>query len=116
MLHGDRVEALAGACVGSLSSVLTAHVEGGEISGTMDEIVRHAVTKMSHIHLVANDDAKRRLLQMGETHESIYTIGSPDIDLMVSDQLPTMGEVAEHYDIAFRKFSKSPAGIFIVKL
>lgn len=59
VVHGDRVEALAGAIVGSLNNILVTHIEGGEISGTIDELIRHAVSKMSHIHLVANDEAKK---------------------------------------------------------
>jgi UDP-N-acetylglucosamine 2-epimerase (hydrolysing) len=83
IIHGDRIEALAGATVGALNNILVAHIEGGEVSGTVDELIRHAVSKLSHIHLVANDEAKNRLLQMGERNESIYVIGSPDMDAML---------------------------------
>ena len=58
VVHGDRVEAMAGAIVGSLNNILVAHIEGGEVSGTIDGLVRHAVSKMSHIHLVSNEDAR----------------------------------------------------------
>jgi UDP-N-acetylglucosamine 2-epimerase (hydrolysing) len=66
VIHGDRVEALAGAAVGAFNNILTSHIEGGEVSGTVDELIRHAVTKLSHVHFVANDIAKQRLLQLGE--------------------------------------------------
>jgi UDP-N-acetylglucosamine 2-epimerase (hydrolysing) len=49
-----------------LNNILVAHIEGGEVSGTIDELIRHSVTKMSHIHLVANSVAKKRLIQLGE--------------------------------------------------
>ncbi len=101
IVHGDRVEALAGAIVGALRNILVAHVEGGEVSGTVDELIRHAVTKMSHIHFVANADASRRLLQLGERPENIHIIGSPDIDLMMSSALPDLAEVKRYYDIRF---------------
>ncbi|TMC55071.1 MAG: UDP-N-acetylglucosamine 2-epimerase (hydrolyzing) [Chloroflexi bacterium] len=101
VVHGDRVETLAGAIVGALNNTLVAHIEGGEISGTVDELIRHAVSKLSHLHFVANDDARVRLMQMGETCESISVIGSPDVDVMLSDSLPSMDEVRAHYDIAF---------------
>lgn len=101
VVHGDRVEALAGAIVGALRNILVAHVEGGEVSGTVDELIRHAVTKMSHIHFVANDEASRRLLQLGERPENIHIIGSPDIDLMMSSSLPDLAEVKRYYDIPF---------------
>lgn len=104
VVHGDRVEALAGAIVGALRNILVAHVEGGEVSGTVDELIRHAVTKMSHIHFVANEEALRRLLQLGERPETIHVIGSPDIDLMMSSSLPNIAEVKRYYDIPFTDY------------
>ncbi len=104
VVHGDRVEALAGAIVGALRNILVAHVEGGEVSGTVDELIRHAVTKMSHIHFVANEDASRRLLQLGEQPETIHVIGSPDIDLMMSSTLPDIAEVKRYYGIPFADY------------
>ena len=105
VIHGDRVEALAGAIVGSLNSVLVAHVEGGELSGTIDELLRHATSKMSHIHFVANREAKLRLEQMGELPETIYTIGSPDVDIMFSEALPSLEMVKSYYDIFFDTYA-----------
>ena len=74
VVHGDRLEALAGAIVGSFNNTLVAHVEGGEVSGTIDELIRHSVTKMSHIHLVANSEAQKRLIQLGEFKKSIFRL------------------------------------------
>lgn len=105
VVHGDRVEALAGAIVGSLNNILVAHIEGGEISGTIDELIRHSVSKLSHIHFVANDLAKTRLIQMGEREDSVYTIGSPDMDVMTSQNLPTLDEVKRYYDIHFETYA-----------
>tara|TARA_B100000508_G_scaffold108689_1_gene86823 strand:+ start:53 stop:1183 length:1131 start_codon:yes stop_codon:yes gene_type:complete len=105
VVHGDRVETLAGAIVGSLNNILVAHIEGGEVSGTIDELIRHAVTKMSHVHLVANENARTRLLQMGESAEDIYVIGSPDVDIMLSHDLPSLEETLNHYDINFKEYA-----------
>ncbi len=105
VVHGDRVETLAGAIVGSLNNILIAHIEGGEISGTIDELIRHSVSKMSHIHFVANEEAKKRLIQMGELEESIFIIGSPDLDLMSSDHLPSLEEAKKYYDINFDEYA-----------
>ena len=105
VVHGDRVEALAGAIVGSLNNVLTAHVEGGEVSGTVDELIRHAVTKLSHVHLVANEQARDRLVQLGERPGSIHVIGSPDVDAMNSGALPALRDVLDHYEIAFERYA-----------
>jgi len=105
VVHGDRVEAMAGAIVGSLNNILVAHIEGGEISGTIDELIRHAVSKMSHIHLVANEEAKIRLVQLGELLDSIFILGSPDLDLMSSAKLPKLNSVKKYYDIEFEDFA-----------
>lgn len=105
VIHGDRVEALAGAIVGSLNNILVAHIEGGEISGTIDELIRHATSKMSHIHFVANSLAEKRLIQMGELPESVEVIGSPDIDIMFSEDLPSIDVVKAHYEIDFKRYA-----------
>jgi UDP-N-acetylglucosamine 2-epimerase (hydrolysing) len=105
VVHGDRVEALAGAIVGALNNVKVAHIEGGEISGTIDESIRHAITKFAHIHMVANRQAAKHVIQLGEKRESVFEIGSPDIDIMYSPQLPTLEEAKERYDIPFIRYS-----------
>ncbi len=105
VVHGDRSEALAGAIVGSLNNILVAHIEGGEISGTIDELIRHSISKMSHIHLVANERAKKRLLQLGENKNSIFIIGSPDLDLMDPKKLPNLLFVKNYYEINFQKYA-----------
>ena len=104
VIHGDRLESLAGAIVGSFNNILVSHIEGGEVSGTMDEMIRHSVTKLSHIHFVSNDQAKNRLLHMGEENNSIFVIGSPDIDVMTSNTLPSINDVKKRYDIQFEKY------------
>ena len=105
LVHGDRVETLAGAIVGSLNNILVAHIEGGEISGTVDELIRHSVSKLSHIHFVSNAEAAKRLQQMGEIKESIFTIGSPDIDIMFSDELPSLALAKEYYQLFFENYA-----------
>lgn len=104
IVHGDRVEALAGASVGALNNILVGHIEGGEVSGTVDELIRHAVSKLSHIHFVANDLAKVRLSQLGEREENIHVIGSPDIDVMNSNTLPHIDEVRQRYSFDFSDY------------
>lgn len=104
VVHGDRVETLAGAIVGSLNNILVAHIEGGELSGTVDELIRHSVSKLSHIHFVSNEEACKRLMQMGEIKTSIYTIGSPDIDIMFSEELPDIETVKAYYEIDFAQY------------
>lgn len=105
VVHGDRVEALAGAIVGSLNNILVGHIEGGEVSGTIDELIRHSVSKMSHIHFVSNQQASKRLIQMGEVDSHIFEIGSPDIDIMFSPNLPTIEKAKNRYEIPFEKYA-----------
>jgi len=104
VVHGDRVEALAGAATSSLKNIRVAHIEGGEHSGTVDNIIRHAVSKFSHLHFVANDSAKTVLEKIGEKSESIFDIGSPETDLLLSNNLPNLDSVKKRYDIKFDKY------------
>ncbi len=105
IVHGDRVETLAGAIAASLNNVLVAHIEGGEVSGTVDESIRHAISKMAHFHFVANEEARTRLLQLGEQEDSIAIIGSPEVDIMRDDSLPGLAEVKDYYDISFDDYA-----------
>lgn len=104
VVHGDRIEALAGAISGMLNNILIAHIEGGEITGTIDETIRHAISKMAQYHFVANYESKIRLLQLGENKEKIYVIGSPDIDIMLSE-LPSINEIKIKYNIPFNDYA-----------
>lgn len=105
VVHGDRLEALAGAIVGAFNNIKVMHIEGGEVSGTIDESIRHSITKMSHFHLVANEEAKRRIIQLGEKEETIFVFGSPDIDIMYSENLPKIADVKDKYSINFDNYS-----------
>ena len=105
IIHGDRVEALAGAIVGSLNHILVAHIEGGEISGTIDDSIRHAITKFSHIHFVANSESRKRVLSMGESPNTVFEIGSPDFEVMFSKLLPTLDDARIRYSIPFEEYS-----------
>lgn len=104
VIHGDRIEALAGVISATLQNVRTAHIEGGEVSGTIDESIRHAITKLAHEHFVSSEEARIRLLRLGEESNRIHVIGSPDIDVMLSDKLPSLAEAKKHYDITFNDF------------
>lgn len=105
VIHGDRVETLAGAIVGSLNNILVAHIEGGEVSGTIDELIRHSTSKMSHVHFVSNEAAKKRLIQMGELESSVFTIGSPDVDIMFGPTLPDLDSAKTYYQIPYNEYA-----------
>jgi|TARA_Y100000294_G_scaffold176926_1_gene200750 UDP-N-acetylglucosamine 2-epimerase (hydrolysing) len=105
LIHGDRIESLGCALVGSLNHILTAHIEGGEVSGNIDDTIRHAVTKLSHIHFAGNNKAKKRILSMGEKRNSIFTIGSADMDILLYKKLPPIKFVKKKYDIKFKNYA-----------
>ena len=105
VVHGDRMDAMAGALVGALHNIVVGHIEGGELSGTIDESIRHAISKFAHVHFVCNDEAKRRLIQLGEEAGRIHVIGSPDIDVMMSDNLPSLDDAKQRYGIPFDRYS-----------
>lgn len=105
IVHGDRMEALAGALVGACNNILVAHIEGGDCSGTIDESIRHAISKFAHLHFVVDANAKEKLQYMGENPEHIHIVGSPDIDLLDSPELPTIEEAKEYYDIPFSTYA-----------
>ncbi|MEM6560839.1 MAG: UDP-N-acetylglucosamine 2-epimerase, partial [Planctomycetota bacterium] len=85
LVVGDRVEALAAATAGHLSGRIVAHVHGGDrATGQADDAMRHAITKLSHIHFPATPGSAERLLKLGEVPESIHMLGAPGIDGVVS--------------------------------
>jgi UDP-N-acetylglucosamine 2-epimerase (hydrolysing) len=104
IIHGDRSEALAGAISASFKGILVGHIEGGEISGNIDEHIRHSISKLSHIHFVSNNLAKKRLSKMGEIKSKIFTCGSPDIDVMLSNKLPSISMAKKRYNINFDEY------------
>ena len=105
IVHGDRVEALAGAICGAINNILVAHIEGGDVSGTIDDSIRHSVSKFAHIHLVTDANSKKRLIQLGENKSNIYILGSPDLDLMKKSNMPSLNEALQHYNIKYKDYS-----------
>jgi UDP-hydrolysing UDP-N-acetyl-D-glucosamine 2-epimerase len=79
---GDRFETMATAIAAAYMNIPVAHTMGGEISGTIDESIRHAVTKLAHLHFPANEAAAERIIRMGEPPASVHTVGCPRIDLV----------------------------------
>ena len=101
VVHGDRVEALACALVAAMRFIRSAHIEGGEVSGTIDEIFRHCNTKLASVHFVSSDAAKARVMAMGEPPETIHAIGSPELDVHGLPSGVTLAEVKARYAILF---------------
>jgi UDP-hydrolysing UDP-N-acetyl-D-glucosamine 2-epimerase len=101
VLLGDRFETLAAATAAALMRIPVAHIHGGEISeGAIDDAMRHAITKLSHLHFVAADVFRQRVIQMGETPERVFTVGAPGLDHLVRRALPDRGAVAQRVGLA----------------
>ena len=81
VICGDRFEQLAIAMAAAYLNKTIAHIEGGDVTGSIDESVRHAITKLAHIHFVTNDDAHRRVLAMGEDPKYVFNTGSLDVEV-----------------------------------
>lgn len=80
MVTGDRGEMLAGAIVGAHMNIPVAHLHGGEVSGTVDELIRHAITKFAHIHFAATEQSAQRIKQLGEDERRIFIVGAVGLD------------------------------------
>jgi len=80
LIIGDRHEMLAVAIASAFMNIPIAHTMGGEISGTIDESIRHAITKLAHVHFPANEEARKRIIKMGEKEEMVFNVGCPRMD------------------------------------
>ena len=81
ILLGDRYEILAAASAALIAGLPVAHLCGGDVTyGAMDDAIRHAVTKLSHLHFVTNEDSARRVRQMGEDPSRVHCVGNPGLD------------------------------------
>ncbi|HEX4879043.1 MAG TPA: UDP-N-acetylglucosamine 2-epimerase [Limnobacter sp.] len=98
LLLGDRGEMLAGAIAAIHLGIPIVHVHGGERSGTIDEPVRHAVSKLSHYHFTATEQARSRLVQMGELPAHVWVTGAPGLDGIQSLKRSNRPEICKKFD------------------
>lgn len=96
----DRYECLAIAMAASYMNIPIAHVEGGEVSGSIDESIRHAITKLAHLHFPATEDAARRIEQMGEAPATIFRVGATSFDVLAEEDLEDLGRVMEYQKVS----------------
>lgn len=85
LVRGDRYEVLSVAIAAAYMNIPVAHIEGGDVTGSIDESVRHAITKLAHIHFPTNDESARRIIQMGERREYVHVVGSPEIQVVAEN-------------------------------
>jgi UDP-hydrolysing UDP-N-acetyl-D-glucosamine 2-epimerase len=93
----DRFETIATAVAASYMNIPVAHTQGGEVSGSIDESVRHAVTKLAHVHFPSTELSARRVVAMGEDPAWVFNTGCPSIDLVARTDLGLRREVLEQF-------------------
>lgn len=94
----DRFETMATAISASYMNIPLAHIQGGEVTGNIDEKVRHSITKLADYHFVASENAKQRVIQLGENPEMVFNTGCPSIDIAQ--------EVAKNTKLTFNPYEK----------
>src|SRR5438128_9791046 len=99
VICGDRFEQLAIAMAAAYLNKTIAHIEGGDVTGSIDESVRHAITKLAHIHFVTNEDAQRRVLAMGEDPKYVFNTGSLDVEVASQVRAAITSETLNHYGV-----------------
>ncbi len=100
LVVGDRGEVVAAVLVALHFGIPVAHIQGGDISGNIDEMMRHAVTKMSHIHFASTEESAGRIKKMGEEDWRIHVVGDSHIDMIAQNRYTDGKEARRLYDIA----------------
>ncbi|MCP5463735.1 MAG: UDP-N-acetylglucosamine 2-epimerase (hydrolyzing) [Deltaproteobacteria bacterium] len=93
----DRFETIATAIASVYMNIPLAHLQGGEISGNIDERVRHSITKLADVHFPSSEDARQRLLKMGEDPEMVFNYGCPAMDILANEDLSISNERMANY-------------------
>ena len=98
-VQGDRPEMLAGAIVGVYLGMPVCHSHGGEVTSTVDEITRHAISKLSHFHFAATKKSAERLVRMGEDPQKVFTVGALGIEAVIKKEFLTKKEIEKKYNL-----------------
>lgn len=96
----DRYECLAITMAAAYMNIPVAHVEGGEVTGSIDESIRHAITKLAHVHFPASEEAAERIARMGEPRDSIFVVGSTSFDVLKELDLNNLAPIVTHQKLA----------------
>lgn len=99
----DRIETLGAAIPASIMNFPIVHIQGGEVTGTIDENIRHAVTKLSHVHMVANEDSKKRIIKLGENKKYVFNVGCPYVDLIKSTKIMSKKDLYKQLRLDIKK-------------
>jgi GDP/UDP-N,N'-diacetylbacillosamine 2-epimerase (hydrolysing) len=99
VILGDRDEAFASACAAFHMNIVNAHIHGGDITGGIDEYIRHAITKLSNVHFAATLASKKRILALGENNEYVFNTGSPSVDEIIEANIPSNAVIQKKYRV-----------------
>lgn len=99
LILGDRDEPFASAIAASHMNIPNAHIHGGEVSQSIDEYIRHAITKISNIHFAVTKKSRWRIIKMGENPRLVFLTGSPSIDEVIDHRITTEKDLEEKYNI-----------------
>ena len=102
VVSADRFEGLAAVVAGTQMSIPTAHIEGGDLTegGALDDSVRHAMTKLAHLHFTTNEQAARRVMALGEEPWRVHNVGLPSLDLVAEGNFGTAPEVMDRFSLS----------------
>ncbi len=105
VVYADRFEGFSAMIAGTQMKVPTAHVEGGDLTqgGALDDSVRHAMTKLAHLHFTTNDEARERVLRLGEEPWRVFNVGSPALDMIAQGSFAQPEDVAQRYGLSLDK-------------
>ncbi|MBL7480040.1 UDP-N-acetylglucosamine 2-epimerase (hydrolyzing) [Legionella sp. 27fs60] len=103
LLLGDRGEMLAAAISAVHLNIPLVHLHGGERSGTVDEMIRHAISKLSHYHFVATENSKQRLIKMGEQEESVFVVGAPGLEAIKNYKITNKESIYQRFGFSSNK-------------
>ena len=99
ILYGDRSEVLAAALAAIHFDIIIVHIQGGDVTGNIDDVIRNSVSKLSHIHLVSNANSKSNLIQMGEKKERIFIVGDNHIDPIINKNFPDKKFIKKKFNL-----------------
>lgn len=97
--RGDRYEVLSAVVAAAYLNIPVAHIEGGEITGNIDESVRHSITKLAHIHFTTNETAKKRVLKMGENPNYVFNVGAPELEIVAKQNYQVHQDLIDHLGV-----------------
>jgi GDP/UDP-N,N'-diacetylbacillosamine 2-epimerase (hydrolysing) len=104
LVLGDRTEAFAGAVSGAAMNKIVAHIHGGEVTrGGLDESLRHAITKLAHIHFVTTEVSRQRVLRLGESPENVFLTGAPGLDSILNQARYDTEELSRRLGVVLRR-------------